>query len=248
MSSMKGSRSASTRALRPNLGSHEGERLRNHGVETQRPLTAAEHQQARAAFTVRESHSRRRQRRNVRAHRIADGACMNLRPEAPGKCLQHLAREARQPAIGHAGDGVLFMDQQGNSQQPRGDAARAADVAARPQDRAGPHSAQYAQGLRHGFEYRYRRQQPRLDTLASNARDPHPFDRKAVRRHQPRLHAPGHSQPDHGNPAIAQYLGHRERGKYMPAGAARHDEDRAAAHRTPPGMRVTAERELHLTS
>ena len=38
-----------------------------------------------------EAHRRRRQRRDVGAHRIADGARVDVRAEAARKCLQHLA-------------------------------------------------------------------------------------------------------------------------------------------------------------
>jgi hypothetical protein len=140
------------------------------------------------------------------------------------------------------------MDQERNSQQPRRDSARPADVAARAQDGTRLHPAQDTHGLRHGSDYPHGREQPGLEALAANARDSHPLDRKAIRRHQPRLHTPGHSEPDHGDTAIAQHMRHRESGKYMPAGAARHDEHGTAAHRTPPGMRITAEREFNLTS
>jgi len=69
-----------------------------------------------------------------------------------------------------------------------------------------------------------------------------------MRRHQARFHAAGHAQPHHRHAARAQHIGHRERREYMSAGAPRHDEHGPAAHRVPPGMRATAERELHFTS
>ena len=64
---------------------------------------------------------------------------------------------------------------------------------------------------------------------------------------------PGTPSHTTATPRSRSTLRHRERREHVAARAARHDEhgsatDRAALIAPPPGMRITAERELHLTS
>ena len=239
--------------LRAARGIETRQRLRHDGIQALRALAAAEHQQARLGFAARKARRRLRNGGDVGAHRIADGAGVGARAKAAGKCLEHLGREMRQPAIGQAGDGVLFVNQQRNAQQPCGDAARSAHIAARAEHHARTHAAQNPYRLQHRADRTQRRQHPGPQPLAANSRDPHPLDREAVRRHQARLHARRHAEPHHADASIAQFLGYGERGEYVTAGAARHDQHRAANcgaadHRAAPGTRITAERELHRIS
>jgi hypothetical protein len=162
--------------------------------------------------------------------------------------LEHLGGDARQPAVGHARNGILFMDQQRDAQQPGGDAARAADEAAGTEHRARPQPPQHAGGLHDGLQQSERRGEPGQQSLAAQATHAHPFHRDALRRDQPRFHAAGRAEPDDRHAARLQHAGDRERREHVAAGTTGHDQHGTCAHREPPVPRITAARDAQLTS
>ena len=223
------------------------QRLRHHGVEPLRALTAAEYQEARPRCAAGEARRRLRKIRNVGANRVADGAGPDPRRKAAGKGLEDLRGDARQPAIGHPRHGILLVNQQRDRQQPRRDAARAAHVSAGAQHHGGLDASHDPDALQDGAADPKWRHRPGCNALAADACNLHPLDRETVRRHEARLHASRHAEPHHRHLPFAQDLGDGERGKYVSARAAGHDHH-GAVHRAPPGVRMTAERDVHFTS
>jgi hypothetical protein len=215
--------------LRPLRRLDMRQRLGHHGVQALRAEAAAEYQQPRAARAPGEASRGFGKGRNVGAHRIAHGVCVHGGSEAAGKCLHHLPGHFGQPAIRQPGNGILLVDQQGHAQQPRRDAAGTAHVAARAQHGTRFQTAHDGHGLQHGAQDSHRRHGPGADSLAANALDGHPLDGKPVGRHQTCFHAVRHTQPHHGNTAVAQFLRDGQRGEHVAARAARHDEHRRAA-------------------
>ena len=192
-------------------------------------------------------------RGDVGAHRIADGARLHAGAEAAGKGLEHLGREARQPAVGQAGDGVLLVDQQRNAQQPRRDARRgrsrsrprrarrAARIAPQNRARACEHGRGDAERRRQPRRQRPCRECPRTRTHSMGK----PF--AGTSRDSMLSGTPSHTT---GTPRSRSTFATASAGNTWPPGAARHDEDgscRPPIRRTHcaclPGMRITAERE-----
>ncbi len=157
--------------LRTYLRGHPGKRLRNHGIQTAaRPWLPPNTNSRDRPSRPRESQLGSRHRGDVGAYGIADGARLHLGTEAPRKGFQHLAGQTRQPTIGQTGNGILLVNQQRNAQQPRGNAAGSAYIAAGAENRTRLHSAQHSHGLRHGFDDPQGREQPSLQTLAREFR------------------------------------------------------------------------------
>jgi hypothetical protein len=83
-------------------------------------LAAAEHEQARPAFAACVAALGRCNRDDLCTHRVPDTLGLYRTAKAAGKSLEHARRQARQHAIGQAGDRILFVHDERTAQQPRG--------------------------------------------------------------------------------------------------------------------------------
>ncbi len=207
------------------LRAERGQRARQRLVQGARALAAAEHQQAHRAVARGEALRRRRQRGDLGAHRIAHRFL--ARGEAARESGQHAPCDARQHLVGQARGAVLFVHQQRQFQQARGDATRAGRETAEADHRARRAPAQHEAGGTDRAHDPQRRAEQRQRALAAQPADLDGVDLDAVLRHQLRFHAPGRAQPHHRHAARAQHLGHRQRREDVPAGAAGQDHHRA---------------------
>jgi hypothetical protein len=92
-------------------GPEQRQRARHGLVERARALAAAKHQQAqRGAIAV--TLVGRGQPEQRLAHGIADHAYTDTRWEGTFEGAEHLVGDARQPAVGQAGHGILLVDDQ----------------------------------------------------------------------------------------------------------------------------------------
>ena len=71
-------------------------------------------------------------------HRVAYPALASLISKSSRQTEQHARGQRCQPAIGRAGDRILFMDHQWSTQQPGGNPGRTGDIAPQPEDCLGP--------------------------------------------------------------------------------------------------------------
>ncbi len=217
--------------LVPDLGTQvfgqAGNGRRNGLVECLRPQAATQHQQAWRARALHQSFPGRRQGSDVLANRIAHEQGTG---QGRGERHHHLSRQRRQPAVGHACHGILFMDEQGPPQQPGHQAARAGDETAHAQHRRGTQPHQHPEGLQQGQGQHERRRQTPNQALTTQATDPDPGHREAGLRYHPCLQALAGAKPGHRDALGAQYPCHGERGKHVATGTAGHDQDGPRAH------------------
>ena len=196
------------------------DRLRHCIVQCACALAAAQHQQAQCA-AVREVALRgRRDLRDLRAHRIAD---QHFAHEGLREADHDLSREFRQHLVGQPGGAVLFMHQQRDAGDARGDPARPRRIAAEADHRIRPARAQHAGGIADRTQHPQRRRQQGGDALAAQALDRDGVDGDAMLRHQPRFHAAIRTQPCHLRATRTQRLRDREAGEDVAAGAAGQD-------------------------
>src|SRR5690606_41492545 len=94
-------------------------------IETGRALTAAEDQHAKPTRALGEALRGRRDRRDLAPHRVADALRLRMWRKACGKRFEHAASEASEHAVRHAGDGILFVNHERPTREPRREAAGA---------------------------------------------------------------------------------------------------------------------------
>jgi hypothetical protein len=197
------------------------DRLRHRVVQGTRALAATQHQQAQSAGMREAALFRRRDLRDLRAHRIAD---MRFAGEGLREADQHLLRHLRQRLVGHAGGAVLFVHQQRDAGDARGDPARPGREPAEAHHRRRLARAQHARGIAHRAQDPQGRAQQRRQPLAAHAGHRDGVDGDVVRRHQPGFHAAVRAQPRDARAALAQRLRDRQAGEDMAAGTAGHDQ------------------------
>jgi hypothetical protein len=224
----------------PRLVTHLGTQLLRqarqrlgHGlVQGQRALAAAEHEQARGAAAVGETHIGHRQRGDRGAHGVADHLGADAVGERARERREHAARDPREQPVGRAGDRILLMDHQRPARQPGRDPAGTRGITAHAEHHRGTHPQYDAQRLQHRQADLERRREARAEVLAAQSPDGDPFDRDARLRHDARLEAETRAHPDDLDLARAQRIRDGQRREHVPAGAARHDQH-ARAHRDP---------------
>ena len=143
---------------------HDG--IQSHGAET-----AADDEHADRTAALREARRRRWHREDLLSHGVTDGARLRACIEAVRKGFQHFARERREAAVREAGDGVLFVDDQGRAGQPGSDTAGARDESAEPDDdlrTMPPHHSQRLPESQRQLEWR---REQRREAFAAQAAD-----------------------------------------------------------------------------
>jgi hypothetical protein len=156
---------------------------------------------------------------------------VHVAAEAVGKRLEHHAREVREDAVGEAGDRVLLVDDERPARQPGGDPAGSADEAAEADDDqrlVAPHDPER---LHQRHRQAKRGGEPGEHALAAKSRDRQPLEGNALGRNEARLEPALGAEPHDLEGPLAQQARQRQGRKHVTAGAARHDEDRAAHHR-----------------
>ena len=206
-------------------------------IQDARALAAADDEQAAPRAVARgEPLARRIARRDRVAHGIADDLGARATPgSVSGKRFEDLRGERREPAIRRAGHGVLLVQHERPAREPGRDAAGARDESAHAEHGGGLAPAQRSERLRDGGDDAKRRASAR---------------RRAPRPRTPAIVIHSISMPCCGTTrasmprcvpsqttsrcARARALRDGEAREHVPARAARHDHDRAAAHRTYP--------------
>jgi hypothetical protein len=213
------------RDLRPILRRKHREGARHHIVERLGAQAAADHQQLQGAGAVSVATCRIGQCGQLATNRIAapQAACQRIR-----ESHQHAISQPGKHPVGQPGDRVLLMNGQRRAGERRHQSARKRDIAAHAQHHRRTHRPQRSQALPAGPGEVERQHQPGQPALAAQTAEAHPLHRDIVARHQGGLHAAGVAEPHHLPGAFAHDVGHRQPGKDMSAGAARHDQDRAA--------------------
>ncbi len=87
-----------------------------------------------APLRLREALDRRRHVENFLAHRIADGARLRAGIEAVRERGEHFLRQRREAAIREAGNGVLLMNHERRTREPRSDSTRTRHETTQPDD------------------------------------------------------------------------------------------------------------------
>jgi hypothetical protein len=210
------------------------ERRGNGGVELGRALAAAHHEQPQRAAACAVADLRRRQRPELGAHRVADGARATGGGEAVREGLEHRVGESREHTVGEARDGVLLVDHERPAQQPGGEPARSGHITAETHHHRRTLAAHRRDRLPQGTQQRERRAQQRHHALAAQTADADPFHRDAGGGHEARLDAGAGAEPYDLAGARTQARGERERREDVPAGAARHDHDPPTAQACAP--------------
>ncbi len=157
--------------LRTQRGRQFGQRRRQHGVEPRRALAAAEDEQAQRAGARGITLRGRRDRDDLRAHRIADALGTHAAAEAAGEAFEHAGREPGEQTVGHARDRVLFVDHQRAARQPRREPARARGEAAGAEHDARSVPAHHAERLYERETELERRSKQVEHALAAQAAD-----------------------------------------------------------------------------
>jgi hypothetical protein len=161
------------------------------------------------------------------AHRAGEGA-----EDSVGNAGEHL--------IGHAGDGILFVQDERLAEQHAHHARRKADVPAQAHHHIRPHAADHLDALPEGLEQTQRQHQQRRRSFPTYAAEVQRFKSEAPRRNQLALHAGVRgaafaAQPMHAPATLTQGFGHGKAGEYVTAGSAGHDECAVGpAHTRPP--------------
>ena len=161
-----------------------------HGVQALRALAAAEHQQARARpLRSAKRTRRRRQRGDVGAHRIAD-ACARAR--SARSCRETLPAPGSPCAPASGWSGRRSHSVRGSAAECAAATRRCRPARSRSRRRPAPTRGRTRRSTPSGLQHarsamRNGASSQVSQALAANARDAHPLDRKAVRRHQARL-------------------------------------------------------------
>src|SRR5690348_10146274 len=156
------------------------QRVRYDSVESDRTQAAADYEDAHSPFPPEEAFGRRRQRNDVAADRIADGACLHAGSKAVGKRLEYLAREVSQTTIGEAGDRILLVDDERPAGEPCGDPARSGDETPESDDDRWPPPPHHPQRLHQRHREPPRCREQGAPALAAQAADRQPVDRNAL--------------------------------------------------------------------
>ena len=201
-------------------------------------MTATDHQQSKRPVASAVADGGWRQREERRAHGVADDDRATSDREAAFKGLEYRAGETGEHTVGEAGDGVLFVDHQRPTQQPRGETAGAGDIAAKPDHHRRTLAAHRRDRLPERPQQTEGRPQQSDETFAPKSADRDPLHRYASRRHQTGLDALPGSEPHHLAGALAEDLGQRERREHMSAGTACHDHDASSAHGRAPSASI----------
>ena len=200
-----------------------GQVLHHKGVEGVRALRTAHNQQAtRAPLARKSAHGA-----HSGPHGVAgEHAFFRVKTFRIGQGKADLARQAGQQAVAHAGYGVLFVQQTGHAQQPRGQHGRKGRVAAKTCHGLGvkpPHQLErFAHGQRHATGRAHGPQPAPQESAHGQTRKRHvrqtgqTLFRAVLRTHK--------EQP-HVRVAPPQFFRHGQSRKDVPAGAAGGQED-----------------------
>src|SRR5205814_9217425 len=123
----------------------------------------------------------------------------------------------------------LLMQGERPAQQRGHHAARKSDVAAEAEYYVGADAPYMARAFPERIKQVRRQQELLQQPFASRGACADPGRRIAVARHEAFFHAAARAHPHHLPPRRARLVRDREAGEDMPAGAARHDEERPHA-------------------
>lgn len=193
--------------------------FRNCLIQHARALTSANHQHADRAFAPLQPLRRQRQRQHVGAHRVAHH--LGVRERAR-EGLHHFGGDARQPAVGQAGDAVLLVQHHRDAALPSRQAAGAGNVTAHPQHHIRLIAAHDGFRLAHRLPDPQRRSQLGLQAFAAQAGDADKINLDPVLRHQIGFHSVCGSEPAHLPALRHQMMRDRQPREHVPAGTACH--------------------------
>ncbi len=206
----------------------------NDVVERLCAETAADDKNAKRARTPGVAALRRRNRCDLRPHRVAGQACAL---ERSGECAQDAIRDCGEHLVGEAGDRVLLVDDERFSEERRHHAAGKRDIAAHAEDHVRAMREDRTRALPESDEQPERQEKQCARPPAPHARKTDPSHVVSALGHQGRFHARLRAEPDHAPAGLAKEFGHGETGKNMASRAACHDHDGARHDGVAPLMR-----------